>query len=262
MSAIPLPDAGSLPVRRTTATRVALALAAILCAGAALLAALHGEPQRPGILPAAADNVVVLDLSASVSTDTYARIAATLDAVARSPGRAGLVVFSSTAYEALPPGTPARELGSLTRFFRATRAGAGYAPAFPPNPWTDAFSAGTSISAGLQRAADAARGLARPTVVLVSDLDDDPQDWARLQPVAAAYKRLGLPLRIVSLNASPGDVARIRRLFGAVPVERARLRAQPAHGSTAFPLRLALAAVGVALALAALELWAPPLERE
>ena len=179
MTAIPLPDAGSLPVRRTTAVRVALSLAALLLGVLALLAA-RGPTARPGLLPADADTVVALDLSASISTDTFARIASTLDDLARSPGRAGLVVFSSTAYEALPPGTPARELGSLTRYFRPAKAGPGYAPTYPPNPWTDAFSSGTSISAGLRRAADVARGLGRPTVVLVSDLDDDPQDWARV----------------------------------------------------------------------------------
>jgi hypothetical protein len=259
VSAIPLPDAGSLPVRRTTAVRLALALAAVVCAVLALLAGRAPAPPA-GLLPADADNLVVLDLSASISTDTFARIASTLDELARSPGRAGLVVFSSTAYEALPPGTPARELGSLTRFFRATSAGAGFAPTYPPNPWTDAFSAGTSISAGLRRAGEVARGLGRPTVVLVSDLDDDPGDWARVRPVAATYRRRGLPLRIVSLNAAADDVARMRRLFGPVPVERARLRPRSRAGATPFPVALVLAAAGAVLALTALELWAPPLE--
>jgi len=258
VSAIPLPDVGSLPVRRTTAVRLALALAAFALAVLALLAA-RGPTAQPGLLPADADNVVVLDLSASISTDTFARIASTLDELARSPGRAGLVLFSSTAYEALPPGTPARELGALTRYFRATSPGPGYAPTYPPNPWTDAFSSGTSLSAGLRRGADVARGLGRPTVVLVSDLDDDPQDWARVRPVAARYRRLGLPLRIVSLNAAPRDVARLRGLFGSLPVEHARLQPR-VHAESAFPLGLVLAALGVALALAALEWWAPPLE--
>ena len=111
----------------------------------------------------------------SISSDTFARIAGTLDTLAHQPGSAALVVFSSTAYEALPPGTPTRELGSFARFFRPHSPGAGYAPAYPPNPWSDAFSSGTSISTGLRNALGIVDrdGLRRPAVVLVSDLDDD-----------------------------------------------------------------------------------------
>ena len=45
-------------------------------------------------LPNHADTIVVLDLSASIGSDTYSRIGATLSSLARSRDRYGLVVFS------------------------------------------------------------------------------------------------------------------------------------------------------------------------
>ena len=70
----------------------------------------------------ATDGLVVLDLSASISTDTYARIGATLDELADTGGRYGLIVFSDTAYLALPPGTPAAELRAVRTPLRPPRA--------------------------------------------------------------------------------------------------------------------------------------------
>jgi hypothetical protein len=266
VSAIPLADAPRLRplARRTSAVRIGLALLLAALLGGAVAAAFAGGAKQAALLPAHADSLVVLDLSASISTDTFTRLATTLDALADSPERVGLVVFSSSAYEALPPGTPAHELGSLTRFFRARRAGPGYAATFPPNPWTDSFSSGTAISSGLRLAASIVRRdrLGDPAVVLVSDLDDDPQDRPRLVRTAASYRRLGLPLRIVSLGASTPDLARFRRLFaGGVSVRQAALRPRgsntPAIG---FPVWLACAAVAVAALIAAAELWAPALD--
>ena len=98
------------------------------------------------------DGIVVLDLSASISSDTYAEIGTTLSTLASSGGHYGLVLFSSVAYEALPPGTPARELEPFVRFFRVHSPGPGFAPVFPVNPWTQSFSEGTAISRGLDLA--------------------------------------------------------------------------------------------------------------
>ena len=91
----------------------------------------------------------MLDLSASISTDTFQQIGDALSLLAKSGGRYGLVVFSSTAYEALPPGTPARELGSFVRYFQVLGGKNGFGTSFPTNPWTESFSSGTSISTGL-----------------------------------------------------------------------------------------------------------------
>ena len=101
----------------------------------------------------------MLDVSASISSDTYARIAATLDRLVRSNGSYGLILFSDTAYQALPPNTPARELRPLVRFFDAPRRRPRPARCreAPRSPWTDAFGAGTRISTGLSLALDVIR---------------------------------------------------------------------------------------------------------
>ena len=144
----------------------------------------------------------MLDVSASISTDTYSRIGGTLPRSRDSGGRFGLVVFSDQAYEALPPGTPAADLAPLVRYFTLPQqTQPGFAPTFPPNPWRATFSAGTRISAGLELAhrialEDKPR---RPTVVLVSDLDDDPSDLHAARVGAAR-----LPARPTSRCASSG----------------------------------------------------------
>jgi hypothetical protein len=187
-------------------------------AGVALVAAQGLRATPPSLLPADANGIVVLDLSASISSDTYARIADTLDRLIRSDGRYGLVLFSDTAYQALPPGTPAAELRPFRRFFAIPpQAAPGALPELPPSPWTASFSSGTRISTGLALALDVIRaeGLSRPAVLLVSDLDDDTSDIDRVASVAAAYRRAGIPLHVVGLNADPEDAAFVRGLVPA-----------------------------------------------
>lgn len=215
--AVPLADARAFERRGRLVRVLQLAVAAAV-AGAALLAfdaahALRVTPTPP--LPADGSGIVVLDLSASISSDTYARIAATLDRLIASDGRYGLILFSDTAYQALPPGTPAAELRLFRRFFAVppqTRPGA--LPDLPASPWAASFSSGTRISTGLQLALDVVQAdrLAHPSVLLVSDLDDDTGDIGRLARVAGAYRSAGVPLDVVGLNAEPEDVAFVRGL--------------------------------------------------
>ncbi len=216
MSSIPLADAPRLAgaARRTTAVRTALALVVL---GSVLSALQHSRhPNTHALVPLAGkgNTIVVLDLSASISTDTYSQIGATLSGLARSNGKLGLILFSDQAYEALPQGTPASDLTPLVRLFTLPQAPqAGFAPTLPPNPWTASFSGGTKISAGLTLAHTlaVASGGPRPTVVLISDLSDDPRDLTRLASILLAYRRDGVPVRIVGLNPAPADVALFRR---------------------------------------------------
>jgi hypothetical protein len=251
-------------VRTTFAVRAALAAVAVAAAVAFLLLSRTPSTHTIAGLPHDARTVLVLDVSASISSDTYSRIGGTLAALSRSPARIGLVVFSDAAYEALPPGSPASDLRPLVRYFTLpTQTQAGFAPTFPPNPWANAFSAGTRISAGMQLAHTIALAQQKPpAVVLVSDLDDDPNDLASLASVIAAYERDDIPVRVVGLNPSPEDVTLFERLLGpAVPIAQApTLDAVPRHEVTPFPLALLVLTLAGAAALALREAWSPELE--
>jgi hypothetical protein len=266
MSAIPLADAAALRPRARLSLLVlaALAAAAIGCAVAFLVVSRHARVRTVVALPHAASTIVVLDVSASVSSETYSRIGGTLDAIARSRTRIGLVVFSDTAYEALPPGVPASDLTPFVRYFTLPpQTTPGFAPSFPANPWTTAFTAGTKVSAGLDLAHAIATAQARrPAVVLVSDLDDDPNDVPRLSTVVAAYQRDHVPLRVVGLDPSPQDVTLFQRLLGrGVPIAEApTLDAVPSHDLVPFPWLLVALALAAAAALAVGAAWAPRLE--
>ena len=229
-----------------------------------MLVSRHPHTQTIVTLPAHSSAIVVLDVSASISADTYSRIGGTLSSLARSGGRYGLVVFSDQAYEALPPGTPASDLQPLVRYFTLPPAHGGFAQAFPPNPWANTFSAGTKVSAGLELADRIAfqDKLHKPVVILVSDLDDDPADLPRLVTIMLALKRDHVPLRIVGLNPSSQDTALFKRLSGGAPIVRAGLL-QPGpepKNHTPFPWTLVALALVVAVGIAAHELWAPRLE--
>jgi hypothetical protein len=257
-TAIPLADARRLgrSARRTRIVQL-VALAGVLGAAAWLLvAAFRVERSTTAFAPASTTAIVVLDVSASISSETYDRIVATLDRLADSRGRYGLVLFSDTAYLALPPGTAAAELRPFARFFRLSPGVGGELPQAPRSPWSDTFSAGTRISTGLQRALDEIRStrIERPAVVLVSDLDDDTGDLGRLTGIAVAYRRAGIPLHVVGLDPAPEDADLVRTLLAdpsdLVPApsrETASSRFLAGRATT-----LAVATVALALALAAL----------
>jgi hypothetical protein len=248
--------------RRTLALRILLGLAAVAAAGAVVLLS-GGETAPQALLPAGSDGLVVLDLSASISSDTYARIGGTLDRLADSGGRYGLIIFSDTAYLALPPGTPAAQLGPFARRFDVPARTTG-AITVPPNPWTRSFSAGTKISTGLQLALDTIKEkqLGRPAVLLVSDLDDDVGDLERLTNTALAFRRLEIPVRVIGLNAAPEDQRYVERLLRrSSDLSAASLQGEEATGRQDVRLGLLLAALAAAAALALRELLVTRVER-
>ena len=218
MRAIEIADFRSfVPVaRRSRLARVTIAAVAVALAAIAVAASPRADARVETLLPHRANGVVVVDVSASISWETYARIATTLERLRAGGGSAGLVFFSDTAYLALPPGTPVAEIARFERFFRVAQpATPGLQPQPPRSPWTSSFSAGTRISTGLSLALDVVRRdrLQRPLVVLVSDLDDDAGDLESLTSVALAYRRLGIPIRVVALDASPEDALYLQRLL-------------------------------------------------
>jgi hypothetical protein len=259
MSAIELADFPSFAraAAFTRWLRLALALLAVVLAVIAALAAPGRAAPSTALLPAGSSAIAVVDLSASISWETYARIAATLDRLRRGGGRAGLVLFSDTAYQALPPGTPVSELAAFERFFVVARPSQpGLQPQPPRSPWTETFSAGTRISTGLALALERIRGqkLAHPVVLLVSDLDDDQGDLESLTAVALAYRKLGIPIRVVGLNPSPEDVRLVERLLpqGSDLVQATLPGEQRGGASIGVPNGVATSAILLAFVLAAL----------
>ena len=245
--------------RRTRFVRVLLVVALVAMVAAAAAAATRPTGRTFRFLPKSSNGVVVLDLSASISTDTFQRIGQTLRQLSTTNGRYGLVVFSDVAYEALPPGTPAAELRPYARFFTLPAPKGGFLPTFPANPWTDSFSGGTRIAAGLGLALRMIRSerLAHPAAILVSDLDDDPGDLKSLASVALAYRQLKIPVRIVALNPQPQDQQLFSTLLaGAATIQNATLPGERSveHGPRIPPLLAALT-IAVAIALAVNELW-------
>jgi hypothetical protein len=261
MSTIPLTDARRLIAAGRVARVAALVLAVLAVAFALVFVLSSRHPGTHTIvpLPSNADTVVVLDLSASISTDTYSRIGGTLQALSDSGRRFGLIVFSDEAYEALPPGTPSADLAPLVRYFTLPQQTTpGFLPTFPRNPWARDFTAGTRISAGLDLARRLALQTSHPaTVVLVSDLSDSPSDLTQLTTVLLAYRRDNVPMRIVGLNASPADTALFRQILprGTAIVDAPTLQQAPPHSLTPFPWRLVALVAAAAVALALLTLW-------
>jgi hypothetical protein len=264
--ALPVPGASALsrPARRTAVIGGALAVALVVLVVLAAAAGRHPQVQRPASLPVRSGDMIVLDLSASISSDTFSRIGETLRKLVASGGRYGLVVFSNVAYEALPPGSPASALRPLIRYFTVPApTNPGAATALPTNPWTLSFSSGTRISAGLDLAHRIllAHGLSRSRVVLISDLADDANDLQRLNEVATTeYGRGRTPLSVVALNAAPSDEAFFAGLAGASVADAspapARAAPIPSLPPSSLPVALVAAIVATLLVLAVHGLWA------
>ncbi|TML71047.1 MAG: VWA domain-containing protein [Actinobacteria bacterium] len=195
---------------RTTIVRLVLACMLVALAAAAVWRASNPGDRGVSFLPARATTVVVLDQSKSVYVSAYLRIAEVLHRLADANVPVGLVVFSDSAYELLPPGTRGSELRPLLRFFTPGHGGSPANPQtrFPTNPWQNAFSGGTKISAGLSLAQsilhrDHVRG---GTILLLSDLGTAGEDQPR---VAETLLRIGhdhgVALRIVPLFPIESD---------------------------------------------------------
>ncbi|HEV2591236.1 MAG TPA: vWA domain-containing protein [Gaiellaceae bacterium] len=255
--AIPLGDAPRLKsfTRRTGVVRAALAVAILAVGLVAVLFARPSARRTTPLLAPGSDGIVVLDLSASAGGAEYAELDRYLGELATTRGRFGLVVFSDTAYEALPPDTPASVLRTLTRYFR---------PPYPASPWSAGFSLGTAISKGLDLARSLllSEGVRQRQVWLISDLNDAGGDRAQLARTLHAFVSSGIGLHVLGVHARPVDVAQYRRFFGAQS-SKIRVKALPAavlpRSSYAFPTVLVVLAAVLAAALAANELLSRPL---
>jgi hypothetical protein len=205
---IPLSSATSLSRGASWTLLVRAALAMMLVAG--LVAAFlltRDHPRANSFLESGRSPVIALDLSWSVSYANSKLIEQTLRDFADSGRRLGLVLFSDTAYQALPVGTSSDALRPFLRFF----SGSG------PNPWAATFSAGTRISSALDRARSMLRQarVDNGSVVLISDLDDAPNDEVDLARSLVDYQRDQIPIRMIAVNPVPQDAQFFRDALGS-----------------------------------------------
>ena len=218
--------------RRTTILRLGLVLGTAGLLAIAIVASGRLGAQPTSYFATGGGGVVVLDLSTSVEPRKYQRIQRLLRSLSLSSTRVGLVVFSDVAYEMFPPGTPGSELAALVPFFEppplvAVESAQGQrsrrpapSPRLPQgfgldSPWTGTFRGGTRISLGLMTARRMIeRDGTRPTVMLVSDLDDSALDTEALAQELIRYESSGLDLRVVPLFAFHEDRDLFERLVG------------------------------------------------
>jgi hypothetical protein len=237
--AIPCADVRALaePVRRTAVVRWVLAAALIVT----LLTAawLARDPGASGVQLAQGgeSGVVVLDMSASIGS-ARRRLTEPFEYLADTGQEFGLVLFSSTAYEAFPPGTDSTELRGFLRALAPfpnicvaqefQRCPPGQRRVDPNSeeyerirrlsvtPWADNFRGGTAISTGLvlarrmlERHDQKQRG-----VLLISDLDDSLLDIPALTRELITYRRERIPVNVVAMAPFDEDRFFFERMLG------------------------------------------------
>jgi hypothetical protein len=217
--AVPTADVAELRslARRTTVLRFALALVLLALLLFEVRAARALRETESGFYPRGTSAVIVVDLSLSIVRNTYPTIGAIFRDVIAHNAPAGLVIFSDSPYELLPPGSPGRDLKPFLRYFTPIPGRIeGGQPVFPDNPWSQTFRAGTRISGGLQLARDILRRdhVQHGSIVLASDLSTPGGDVPAMTDTLLELRRDDIALKIVPLFASPGDRAFFERLVG------------------------------------------------
>ncbi len=270
MKAIPTSERTLLgrPARRTAAIALALAVAVVLAAAAVAQSARDLGTRQEGLLARGDSVIVVVDLSLSIPPVVYGRMWTALDSASRSGGSVGLVIFSDTAYELLPPGTPAAELRPLLRFLKPTKRPPEVfrddRPYYMPDPWSETFRSGTRISGALNLAREMVqRDRVEARVILLSDLHSSEDDHRPLQEALRSLREAQIPLRVVPLfplpenraffvtHAGPHVFSDWRRFTSG----RGGSRVEAARAAVASPVTLVLAAAVLLALLGANELW-------
>jgi len=223
--AIPLADLGLLrrPLVRTTATRVGLLVALAALAAISIWRATQLSASALSFLPQRSSTIIVLDQSKSVYLSGYHEIAGLLDAFAQADAPVGLIMFSDTAYELLPPGSHGSELRPLLRYYIPTKGGEKSLPSgqtFIRTPWDSSFSAGTKISGALQLGERLFKRnhVQHGTLLLISDLDTADTDLPALAKTLTRLKTsTTVSLRILALHPAPGPRRFVEKILGKTP---------------------------------------------
>jgi Mg-chelatase subunit ChlD len=253
-------------LRRSRLLRLGLAAALVAALAGAFLAA-RGESATPTLVATGSDGVIVLDVSGSVGPREYRQLVRALDEAAESGRRYGLVAFSDVAYEVFPPGTDAAQVRALRRFFVPVRGrlrgGLGVlntgGRTYRASVWTGALTGGTRISRGLALARTIIRRdrITNPSVVLISDLDFDQQDFTPLEVIIQTYARERLPIRVVALSPERRAgllLDRFREVPSVAGAEVAYVGAAEASAEGGRPIALAVLGALLLLLLGANEL--------
>lgn len=216
--------------RRTRIVRLGLAALAVGLLAGALWTSRDLRALPTSYFATGSGGIVVLDLSSSVDEQKAQRAQRVIRSMAETEGRIGLVTFSDTAYEMLPPDTRSEELRPILRFFEAPPGGFGR-PGFagrrrfdrPPardtreeSPWSLSFRGGTKISTGLAEARAIIHRERDPSlsVLLLSDLDNSGFDSSALTEEVGAYEREGIRLRVIPLFPAAEDREFFERVVG------------------------------------------------
>lgn len=237
---IPLFDVRNLtePMRRTAVVRVVLAAALV---GTLLFAAwLSRDPGSSAVQIARGgrSGVVVLDMSASIG-GARRRLTEPFEYLADTNQGFGLVLFSSVAYETMPPGTAAPELRGFLRALapfpnvcwvrddqQPCPVGQRRVEFDSPEgeeirlksvtPWAENFRGGTNISTGLRLAREMLERHDQEDrgTLLISDLDDSLLDLPALTRELITYEREGIPLHLVAMSPFDEDRFFFERLIG------------------------------------------------
>jgi hypothetical protein len=216
--------------RRTLLVRLGLAVLAVGLLVAAFVFSRDLQALPTSYFATGSGGIVVLDLSSSVDQQKAQRAQRVIRSMAETEGRIGLVVFSDSAYEMLPPDTRSEELRPILRFFEAPpggfqRPGFGRRRSDAPtprqqqqeeSPWSLSFRGGTKISTGLAEARAIVHREGNPSlsVLLLSDLDNSGFDSSALLEEVTAYERDGLNLRVVPLFPAEEDRDFFERVVG------------------------------------------------
>lgn len=263
---IPISDASALrgPIRRTTIVRLLLGAALVLLGALAIWRATVVQPRQASFVNPRTTTIVVLDQSNSVYITAYKRIAQMLRALVRTNAPTGLVAFSDTAYEMMPPGMHGSNLRPLLRFY-TRRPGSNVDPSslFAANPWQDVFSGGTKISAGIDLARSIAHRdhIAHATIVLVSDLETAQEDEPKLAESLVATKHdRTIAVKVVPLFPNSDDLQFFERFLPrSAFIRPSALHLRPLRDArplvTSSPWPIVVAAGLLLLVLALNELW-------
>jgi hypothetical protein len=260
---IPLADAPRLrpQARRTLIVRVVLGALAVASLVAAIAVSRNAVGAQRTFFSDARSSVVVIDISGSIGPVERSIIGRTLTRLLAAHDSFGVVFFSDSAYEAVPPGTRWTEIEPLLRYFQPQNPQEAQSP---NSPWSE-FRGGTRISAGLQLAREiVTRGSSGSAgVLLLSDLNDSIFDAAALTQTLAGYVNDHISLRVIGLQASAQNEEVFKRVLGPhaivsdaeLPSATGGPRAAVVTASVGSSTWLVLAALVLLLALGLHEQW-------